>query len=118
MLDIIRAEGLPVRTASTNAIQARISAVDANLTRVIDGEPWILFDGERCPTLIAALAGKYRYRRKMDGNTEDKPDKTHPWSDICDALQYLCLHTDTSGIYNQTYTDKAVPIQKVSFRYL
>ena len=101
VLDIIRSEGLSVRTASTNSIQARISAVDANLTRVIDGEPWMLIDGTRCPSLIAALAGKYRYRRKTDGNTEDKPDKTHPWSDICDALQYLCLHTDTSGIYNQ-----------------
>ena len=107
-----------MRTASTNSIQARISAVDANLTRVIDGEPWMLIDGTRCPSLIAALAGKYRYRRKTDGNTEDKPDKTHPWSDICDALQYLCLHTDTSGIYNQQFADKAVPVQKVAFRYL
>lgn len=118
VLDIIRSEGIPVRMASTNSIQARISAVDANLTRIVDGEPWMLIDGARCPSLIAALAGKYKYRRKTDGNTEDKPDKTHPWSDLSDALQYLCLHTDTSGVYNQMNNDKAVPVQKVAYRYL
>lgn len=118
VLDIIRAEGLPVRMASTNSIQARISAVDSNLTRIVDGEPWLLIDGSRCPTLIAALAGKYKYRRKTDGNTEEKPDKSHPWSDIADALQYLCLHTDTSGVYNQYNNDKAVEIKPVDYRYL
>ena len=92
--------------------------MDANLTRVVDGEPWMLIDGAKCPNLIAALAGKYRYRRKTNGDTEDKPDKTHPWSDICDALQYLCLHTDTSGVYNQLNNDKAVPVQRVTYRYL
>lgn len=118
VLDIIRSEGLPVRTASTNSIQARISAVDANLTRIVDGEPWLLIDGSRCHMLIATLAGKYKYRRKTDGNTEDKPDKTHPWSDIADALQYLCLHTDTSGVYNQLNSGQAVEIKQVPYRYL
>lgn len=118
VLDIIRSEGLPVRMASTNAIQARISAVDATMTRVVDGEPWLLIDEKTCGDLIAALAGKYRYRRKTNGETEDKPDKSHPWSDICDALQYLCLHTDTSGLYNQNTSDKAVEVKQVAYRYV
>ena len=104
--------------ASTNSIQARVSAVDTNLTRIIDGEPWMVIDGSRCPTLIQALAGKYRYRRKTDGNTEDKPEKTHPWSDICDSLEYLCLHTDTSGVFNRTAGEKAVPVVRVPYRYV
>lgn len=118
VLDILRAEGFTVRTASTNAIQARISAVDANLTRVVDGDPYLLIDGAECPTLVAALAGKYRYRRKTDGSAEDKPDKGHPWSDISDALQYLCLHTDVSGIYNKTQRTEAVRVEKVAYRYI
>lgn len=118
VLDIIRNEGIPVRMASTNSIQARVSAVDTNLTRIIDGEPWMVIDGTRCPTLIQALAGKYRYRRKTDGNTEDKPEKTHPWSDICDSLEYLCLHTDTSGVFNRTAGETAVPIVRVPYRYV
>lgn len=118
VLDILRAEGLYTVTASTNSIQARISAVDANLGRIIDGESMLLIDPERCPSLIATLAGKYRYRRKTDGNTEDKPDKTHPWSDIADALQYLCLHSDTSGVYNQLTSGKAVKVKPSNYRYI
>ena len=118
VLDILRAEGLPVRTASTNAVQARISAVDARLTRVTDGEPAILIDGEACPTLVAALAGKYRYRRKTDGSAEDKPDKGHPHSDVADALQYLCLHTDDTGIYGGQVLDKALEVKPVAYRYV
>lgn len=118
VLDILRAEGFTVRMASTNVIQARISAVDTNLTRIIDGEPYLLIDGERCPALIQALAGKYRYRRKTDGNAEDKPEKTHPWSDIADALQYLCLHTDTSGLFNKDKNNTAVPVRQSTYRYV
>lgn len=117
VLDIIRAEGLTVRTASTNSTQARISAVDARLQRMIDGEAGLLID-PRCTTLIAALAGKYRYRKRTDGSAEDKPDKTHPWSDLADALQYLCLHTDTSGVYNQQLSVRALPVSKTNFRYV
>lgn len=118
VLDIIRSEGLSVYTAPTNVIQARISAVDANLTRVVDGEPWMLIDKERCPMLIATLAGKYKYRRKSDGDTEEKPDKTHPWSDLADALEYLCLHTDSSGVYNQMTSGNAVQVKPSNYRYL
>lgn len=116
-LDIIRQEGLVVRLASTNNIQARISCVDALLQRLIDGEPGIQID-PRCTGVIAALAGKYRYRKKSDGEAEDKPDKTHPWSDIADALQYGCLHTDTSGVFAHNLKRKAVPIQKSNYVYV
>lgn len=119
VLDVFRAEGMMVRTASTNNIQARIGAVDECLTRVVDGEPYILIDQLRCPTLITALAGKYRYRRKSDGDSDEKPDKTHPWSDICDALEYLCLHTDTSGVYNKAQGEvSAVPVKSIDYRYV
>jgi hypothetical protein len=40
---------------------------------------------------VQALGNKYRYRRKKDGQIEDLPEKLHPWSDVADALQYLCL---------------------------
>lgn len=118
VLDVIRAEGLAVRTASTNALQARLGAVDAALSRVVEGEPYLLIDGTHCADLITALSGKYRYRRKKDGEAEDQPEKSHPWSDIADALQYLCLHADTSGVYNQEGNVQAVPVKKVDYRYV
>ena len=116
-LDIIRQEGLSVRLASTNNIQARISVVDSLLQRIIDGESGFVID-PGCVTLIAALAGKYRYRRKTDGSAEDKPEKSHPWSDIADALQYACLHTDTSGVFAHNFKRKAVPVLPSNYRYV
>ena len=49
-----------------------------------------------CPTLIRALGNNYRYRRRRDGQLDDVPEKLHPWSDICDALQYFCLGTQAN----------------------
>ena len=118
VLDVIRAEGLAVRTASTNVLQARLGAVDSALSRVVEGEPYLLIDSTHCADLITCLSGKYRYRRKKDGEAEDQPEKSHPWSDIADALQYLCLHADTSGVYNQEGNTKAVPVKKVNYRYV
>jgi len=94
VVDIFRAEGFVVRPAYTNTITARLAAVDSYLTRMTEGKPAVLL----CPTgaapLVQALAGKYRYKVKTSGEMEDKPEKSHPWSDIADAFQYACLHAD------------------------
>lgn len=92
--DILRAEGIVCRPASTNSIAARIAAVDSFLTRNVDGAPGFLIDPEHNGELVTALAGKYRYRIKQNGEAEEKPDKTRPWADLVDGLQYLCLHAD------------------------
>ena len=118
VLDVIRAEGLAVRTASTNVLQARLGAVDSALSRVVEGEPYLLIDSTHCADLITCLAGKYRYRRKKDGEAEDQPEKSHPWSDIADALQYLCLHADTSGVYNREGNVEALPVKRSNYRYV
>lgn len=96
--DILRTEGLICRPAGTNSIAARIAAVDSFLTRMIDGQPGMLIDPEYNEELIMALAGKYRYRIKQNGETEDKPDKQRPWADLADGLQYLCLHADGGAL--------------------
>jgi hypothetical protein len=57
------------------------------------GEPALQISRTGCPTLIQAMGDKYRYRRKRDGQMEDLPEKLHPWSDICDSLQYFALGT-------------------------
>ena len=48
-------------------------------------------DRAHCPTLIQAMGSKYRYKKLKSGELDLKPEKTHPWSDIADALQYACL---------------------------
>lgn len=95
---LFKAEGFAVRPAKTNNIAPRIAAVDQFLTRTVDGKPCLLIS-PHVDILIRALAGKYRYKIKKPGTVDeqtddDKPEKLHPWSDVADALQYLCLHAD------------------------
>lgn len=102
VVQLIKTEGLAVRPARTNKLPPRIAAVDNFLTRLVDGRPSILIDPE-CEILVRALAGRYRYKIKKMGTKdeqvdEDEPEKLHPWSDIADALQYLCLHADNGSV--------------------
>jgi hypothetical protein len=98
VVDILKAEQLMAKPASTNAITARISAVEQYLTRVIDGKSGILID-PACVELIQAFQSKYKFKVKQNGETEDKPHKVRPWADIMDSLQYLCLHADNGSIF-------------------
>jgi len=91
--DILKEQGFLAYPASTNAIEPRLLAVDRLLRQTLMGEPALQISRTGCPTLIQAMGDKYRYRRKRDGQMEDLPEKLHPWSDICDSLQYFALGT-------------------------
>lgn len=96
--DMFKQEGFSVRPARTNTITARISAVDSFLTKTVDGKPALLVD-PGCTDLIKALVAKYRYKVKSNGDVEDKPEKSHPWSDLADSLQYACLHASGGDFF-------------------
>jgi hypothetical protein len=113
--EVLRAQGFKVVPARTNAIAARIAAVENFLTRTVDGKPSILID-KRCEHLVKALAGKYRFKTNTKGETSETPEKDHPWSDIADALQYLCLHADGGNTFGAVRT-QAKPIEKVKWLY-
>ena len=91
VFDALRSLGLLAYPASTNNITPRLLSVERLLRSTIMGEPALQISREGCPTLIKAMGNKYRYRKKQTGQIEDKPEKLHPWSDVCDALQYLAL---------------------------
>lgn len=88
--DLIKRYGLRAYPAPTNDIAKRIGAVEAWLLGQRDGGPALLIDRERCPTLIRALAGGYRYARMKNGNRKPTPDKNE-FSHIADAFQYACV---------------------------
>lgn len=90
-VDIIKAEGLRVIPAKTNAVSARVNAVDEYLMRQVDGDPGFLVD-PRCTRLKAAMMGGYRYKPKGDGAIE-KNSHSH----VAEALQYLMLHIHSAG---------------------
>ena len=94
MADIYKNEGFVVKPARTNSIAARIAAVEKYLTRVVDGKYGFVVDAQSATSLVQALAGKYRYKINTKGARDEKPEKSHPWSDVADAFQYMCLHAD------------------------
>lgn len=115
VFDVLRAEGFTVKPARTNSITARLTAVDAYLTRMVDGKPAVLID-TRAEALIKALSGKYRYKVKTTGEVDDTPEKNHPWSDIADAFQYLCMHADGGSTFGLKQS-VAQPVQQVRYMY-
>lgn len=88
---VLKDFGFRAYPASTNDVDKRILAVEKLLMKFPAGEPAIQINRSGCPTLVTAMGSKYRYRKKRDGQLEDRPEKTHPWSDVTDALQYACL---------------------------
>ncbi len=93
--DMFKQEGFNVKPAKTNSVSARLAAVDNYLTRMVDGKPGVLLSPDGCKPLVQALAGKYRYKINKKGETDESPEKSHPWSDVADSFQYACLHADS-----------------------
>ena len=91
--DILKMKGFKAIPAMTNSIVARVAAVDGYLVRQIDGGAGVLLDPEDCMPLVKAWGGRYRYKVKKDGETDDTPEKNEA-SHIADASQYLCLHAE------------------------
>lgn len=112
--DIYRAEGFVVRPAKTNAVAARIAAVEKYLTRIVDGKYGLVVDSVHANALVQALAGKYRYKINTKGAKDEKPEKSHPWSDIADAFQYLCLHTDGGEVFGGSFSEERREVRRVS----
>lgn len=101
--DLLKKLGLPAEPAPTNDIDPRIRGVEQFLVRQVGGRAAIVFDQQRCPTLVSAMNGQYKYDLDQDksGGVYMKavPEKLHPWSDVSDCLQYVCLVAGNMGAY-------------------
>ena len=87
--------GVTTAGAVTNAIVPRIEAVNWFLNRMSGGQPAIIISRIGCPNLRKGFLGKYCYKRLRvlgEDKYRDMPDKTHPFSDIHDCLQYISLY--------------------------
>lgn len=86
--DVLRAHGMLAYPAPSNDIPPRLLAVEKLLRQTYAGEPALQISRVGCPTLVRALGAEYKYKRRKDGSLEDRPEKSHPWSDVADALGY------------------------------
>ena len=85
--------GIPTNKCDTPKIEDGISAVNTFLTKISCGKASLQIDKVGCPMLRKGFLGKYCYKRlRVIGEEKyrDVPDKTHPYSDIQDALKYIC----------------------------
>ena len=99
--DHLRAVGLPVKAAPTQDPAQRIEAITRPCGRFIDGKPGFLVNTSRCPTLHKALSGAWMFRKvRVSGGEryEEKPTKSHPYSDVGDALGYALVGGGESRI--------------------
>jgi len=81
----VKVEPAPVKN---NNLPTRLAAVDSILASMHNGMPRLQISKDNCPTLKAAMAGRYHVRKKALGDPEPVKD---PYSDVADCLQYLCL---------------------------
>ncbi len=93
--DVLKRLGFDIYPAPTNNIDARLRAVEQLLLHQVGGGPQLIIS-DNCTTLTQAMKYWYRYRRKQTGMLEDKPEKTHPWSDVADCLQYMAMSTNAN----------------------
>jgi hypothetical protein len=87
--DVFRSHGMPVSPAPVkqNDIATRTEAVAYILNDNPRGHNRLVIS-PLCRTLIVGMAGRYHLVREDDGELRPKKDK---YSNLCDALQYLCL---------------------------
>lgn len=88
--DLIKRNGLLAYPAPTNDVTKRLNAVESWLLGSRDGGPAMLIDSSRCPTLVRALGGGYRFGKTKGGMRKPAPDKNE-YSHIADAFQYACV---------------------------
>lgn len=95
-----------------NNIMERLECVRALLNRNSDGLP-ALFISPRCKLLRQGFLSEYHFKTAKSGNGEvvhETPNKTHPFSDIHDALQYLVLSTGgMDAVLNRRRRDRSEP---------
>jgi hypothetical protein len=109
--DVLRTHGLLAYPAASNDISPRLMAVEKLFRGTFAGEPALQISRTGCPTLVKALGAEYKYRRRKDGSLEDRPEKSHPWSDVCDSLGYaaMAVGADLSARVLQRYRPAVRP---------
>jgi hypothetical protein len=89
--DHLRLKGLIALPAPTNKIDVRIECIRTPMLRYSNGKPSFLVN-PKCAVLVEALTEKWCYNRlNVAGEVrfDDKPNKSHPYSDVADALGYM-----------------------------
>lgn len=109
----VQARGYRTAMSRTNDPDKRISAVEEQLTRALEGKARFLIS-PACKWLIEGFEYGYRYPAKKDGSVDaSKPTKNHH-SHCHDALQYAVSFW---GGVAMDHKPQAKPVKKVAHYY-
>ena len=88
--DVFKEHGMIVMPApvKNNDIATRLAAIDSLLSTMHNGMPRYNLSPIGCPTLVAAMAGRYHIKKGALGDADPVKDK---FSDIADCSQYIAL---------------------------
>jgi hypothetical protein len=111
----VQARGYQVVKASTNDPEKRISAVEALLSRQIDGGPGLLID-PGCKFLTQGFEWAYRFKRTLTGQGSLTPEKNHA-ANQADSMQYLALAYENGVQNTHNQRKQAMPVKKASYAY-
>jgi len=88
--DVIKRVGFHCFPAPTNDLDPRIRSIESLLLQQVRGKSLFVIDRAKCPTLVQALNGGYRFAYNRDGQKKPTPEK-NDYSHGMDALQYAAL---------------------------
>ena len=86
LVDVLKNAGFRCIKPPSNKPEHRIEAVERLLAQQLDGQAMYLVDPD-CSMLIRGFIHGYRYKKKSNGQIDEKPDKNE-YSHIHDANQY------------------------------
>jgi hypothetical protein len=116
--DALKRMGLPCFPAPTNDIEPRIRAVEALLGRQVNGGPALLINREKCPMLVRAMSGGYRFTFAKQGGLKVVPEKLDKegFSHVADCLQYLALvvHGGLTGYITRQLAPKKRAVSRIT----
>jgi hypothetical protein len=101
-----------VFTETNNRLPLRLNAIDHFATRTVGaGEPALRIDSKRCPTLVRALSGGWRFEQhsKKDMLKSDQPEDT-PYTHVGDAFGYGCRYFHKGEERDIRYKSAGVPV--------
>ena len=87
--DVIRSFGFMAIPSPSNRLEPRLNAAERFMTETRGGTAAMLINRPKCPTLVGALNGGYRFKYNQIGESQPIPEK-NKWSHVADAHQYLC----------------------------
>lgn len=114
LVDALKKAGYQCVKPPSNKPEYRISAVERLLNQQVEGHAMYLIDPS-CTMLLKGFRHGYRYKKKRNGELEDKPDKNE-YSHIHDANQYADSILDLQ-FRGSVSSQQRREVQKVRYRY-